>query len=552
MQLHQLGYSNMNELRRFLPHFSIVGKSMIVAVVILVLIGQVFILLPPLLFGLAIDGLAAATSISVYWTLFAIFLLALIKAVFTPLQARYITGIVQKMTLSYSLACTERIFSRNYHIFKSRNVGGVLKRSERGIEGFESFLGFLLILAIPSLISLFIISSYLAFLVGPLAFFALCCAAIIFIAVSNQIIKWRRKYIDQVNDAEDDVAEIYAESFLAAIALRGAGRIAAAIRSLGSVYTFYADRSTSLAFASGVLSASQDFISTLTIIITVSLGAYLISDASYGLTVGDFVVVFTYVSMFMSNVSQIMEVRKRYDQFKADIFEMDQILSQPSDREGLPERRIIPKKLTVEPFQRTTGPKLSLSQKLQFDVGSTVAIVGETGSGKTSFLEILSGLDFMKTGIYLDDVDLSSIGQQALGGAIFYAPQSARFLTGPFEHAVLFDQHLDSSLSRQHIENLQLAKFIDSLPSQVFPTSHFSGGESNRFALIRALTAEQPIIILDEPTSAMDDEIANTVWDYLLTSLQGKLLICSTHDTKVLGRFDQVIEVTKGKIILRN
>ena len=69
-------------------------------------------------------------------------------------------------------------------------------------------------------------------------------------------------------------------------------------------------------------------------------------------------------------------------------------------------------------------------------------------------------------------------------------------------------------------------------------------------ALLRALVAPQPIVILDEPTGELDRLVADRVWDCLFASAEGKLLICATHDTQILDRFDHVLEVTDHEVRL--
>jgi ABC-type lipoprotein export system ATPase subunit len=95
-----------------------------------------------------------------------------------------------------------------------------------------------------------------------------------------------------------------------------------------------------------------------------------------------------------------------------------------------------------------------------------------------------------------------------------------------------------------------LDRFRGLITSESFPVSQLSGGEARRFALLRALVAPQPIVILDEPTGELDRLVADRVWDCLFASAEGKLLICATHDTQILDRFDHVLEVTDQEVRL--
>ncbi|MGB7205501.1 MAG: hypothetical protein WBD37_08520, partial [Anderseniella sp.] len=167
----------MHEIKRLTPHIVAVGLLPFFLVIAFVLLGQVLLLVPPYLVGSTIDNLGGSSQSGVYFSLSLILIFGLVRALLTPIQARFITGFVQRVTLNFSIESTEVVFGKNYDLFKSSNVGGVLKRSERGIEGFESFLGFLLVLAIPASLSLLLIASYLTYLSGPVVLLSLAVAA---------------------------------------------------------------------------------------------------------------------------------------------------------------------------------------------------------------------------------------------------------------------------------------------------------------------------------------------------------------------------------------
>lgn len=538
----------MSEYARLMPHLLSRGPVAPLLVLLLVLLGQVLVLLPPYLVGQTVDRIGSLAETTASIALLAA--VAFLNLFASPFQAKLVTGFVQRATLSFSVECTEKIFTKNYNLFKSANVGGLLKRSERGIEGFESFLGFLLVVAIPACISVLLVSGYLAYLGGWQVVLFLLGAALVFVVVTGRIVRWRRPYLDRVNDAEDELAEVYSETFLAGVSLKASNRIDAARTGLEGVYETYSHASTALSFATGVLAASQGFISTFALIAVIGIGAMAISSGNAAMTAGDFIVMFSYVSIFMSGISQIMEVRKKYDEYQADIAELDRVLRMPVVRQNLSDVRIDACALTLRPFRYEEGPALYLRETLTLRRGETVAVIGKTGSGKTSLLEIMSGVTFLRGTVFLDETDMGTLSEKSAAGSVFYAPQHPRFLAGGFSRAVLFGQDIPPDTIRGHLDALMLDRFRGLITSESFPVSQLSGGEARRFALLRALVAPQPIVILDEPTGELDRLVADRVWDCLFASAEGKLLICATHDTQILDRFDHVLEVTDQEVRL--
>lgn len=118
-----------------MPHIVAVGLLPFCLVIAFVLLEQVLLLVPPYLVGGAIDNLGGTSLSGVFFNLSLILIFGLARALLTPIQARFITGFVQRVTLNFYIESTEIVFGKNYDLFKSSNVGGILKRSERGIKG---------------------------------------------------------------------------------------------------------------------------------------------------------------------------------------------------------------------------------------------------------------------------------------------------------------------------------------------------------------------------------------------------------------------------------
>jgi ABC-type transport system involved in cytochrome bd biosynthesis fused ATPase/permease subunit len=176
-------------------------------------------------------------------------------------------------------------------------------------------------------------------------------------------------------------------------------------------------------------------------------------------------------------------------------------------------------------------------------------VVGETGSGKSSFLELLAGVTTPKGTVLIGGDDVTDVSYRSVTNALFYGPQAARFLSGPFLRAVLFDlvPANASSLPRL-LEHTRLKSVAGLLNAEEFPVSRLSGGERKRLALLRALTYLRPIIVLDEPTGDLDADVASSVWSTIFELTCNHTLICATHDLTKLDQFDQIIRVSGGTV----
>lgn len=163
--------------------------------------------------------------------------------------------------------------------------------------------------------------------------------------------------------------------------------------------------------------------------------------------------------------------------------------------------------------------------------GSYAVLMGRSGSGKTSLLELLCGLRFPSSGaIWIGDREITNLtpGERGIG----YVPQDgALFPTMTVRENIAFAPRIrgesgpDSRAAVQQLaERLGIAGVLDRRPQ------HLSGGERQRVALARALAARPAVLVLDEPLSALDEELREDL-ARLLKEIQRDLKLTTLHVT---------------------
>ncbi len=198
---------------------------------------------------------------------------------------------------------------------------------------------------------------------------------------------------------------------------------------------------------------------------------------------------------------------------------------------------------------------------VEIEDGEFVAIVGASGSGKSTFINLCAGLDTPTAGqIYIRGNSLTDMTPNELaefrGKSIGFVFQSCRlvpYLTA-LENILLpltaADRNFDKYKERLKllVEQLGLADRLHHLPSEL------SGGQQQRVALARALIHYPQILFADEPTGNLDRESADQVLDLMLT-LRADLrqtLIVVTHDEKIAQRADRVLVMDDGVLSIRH
>ncbi len=187
--------------------------------------------------------------------------------------------------------------------------------------------------------------------------------------------------------------------------------------------------------------------------------------------------------------------------------------------------------------------------------GELVAVVGRSGSGKSSLLNLLGALDRADEGtIEVAGVRLDREGDAGLTrfrrhhvGFIFQMFHLLPELSGR-ENVLLAarlggDRRRSETRARELIASLGLAEAADRLPHSI------SGGEQQRFAIARALVNDPDLVLADEPTGNLDLEAAESVLDLLRTIADdGRAVLLVTHDTEATSRADRVIVLRDGQL----
>lgn len=195
---------------------------------------------------------------------------------------------------------------------------------------------------------------------------------------------------------------------------------------------------------------------------------------------------------------------------------------------------------------------------IRFNLGELVAVIGKSGSGKSTFINCLSGIDNPTSGsIRIGDTRLEKLNENQMAdwrgrnlGVVFQFFQLLPTLT-VLENIMLpleITHRLPKKEWRPHarklLEKVGLEEQADKLPAAL------SGGQQQRVAIARALVNDPPLIIADEPTGNLDSAMAEEVFQLFRRLVaEGKTILMVTHDDDFARRVDRTVIIADGQVL---
>ncbi len=195
---------------------------------------------------------------------------------------------------------------------------------------------------------------------------------------------------------------------------------------------------------------------------------------------------------------------------------------------------------------------------LNIGYGEFVAVVGKSGSGKSTMLNMLTGIDHPTSGeVLIDGVAIHTFNESQMAkwrgknlGIVFQFFQLLPTLT-ILENVVLpmdlcgtYTHSERRERARQLLDMVDMADNAHKLPSEI------SGGQQQRVAIARSLANDPPIIVADEPTGNLDSRTANVIFQMFEELVDfGKTFLMVTHDDDLAARATRVVELVDGQIV---
>ena len=302
------------------------------------------------------------------------------------------------------------------------------------------------------------------------------------------------------------------------------------------------------------------FTQQATYLIVVVCGVYLIADGK--LTTGGLIACTIFTGRALSPMSQVASLLTRYHQSRGALASIQRLMHLPVERPA--DKRFVHRPAlrgSIEfknvhfSYPRQTGAALD-GVSFRIAAGERVGIIGRVGSGKTTVEKLILGLYPPASGnVLVDGVELRQFDPAQLRRGIGHVPQDVVLFNGSVrENIVLGAPSADDAAVLRAARIAGVADFVDRLPNGFdLPVGErgeaLSGGQRQAIAIARAELLSPPILVLDEPSSAMDNRSEELFKARLAPQLEGRTLVLITHRASLLALVDRLIVMDQGRVV---
>ncbi|GMF23555.1 unnamed protein product [Phytophthora fragariaefolia] len=441
--------------------------------------------------------------------------------------------------------------SMNYHLTKK--TGKVLRCLDRGSTSTDNIVNVIFFRLLPTFVELVVVSIVFIFsFKEKILSMITVIGVILYVVITAMGTRIRLRFKKQTNEHDNQASEKAVDSLVNFETVKYfCTEDYELTRYMSSIYLYQKSQLSTRGLMNAIVVAQQ-------LIQQTCLGVCLLISARNiyykVMTVGDFVAVTVYITNIFKPLDSLGNIYNTIVQSFVDmenLVELLRIQPEVQDKPGAPTLEASATASTVTfnnvCFKYPSQPAANGLKDVSFTVptGTTVAIVGSTGSGKTTISRLLFRFYDVRSGkISINGQDISSVAQKSLRRSIGIVPQD----TVMFNDTIRYNELIAA------VKVANIYDFIMSLPKQ-FDSQigerglKLSGGEKQRIAIARLVLKNPSVVVLDEATSSLDTVTEQGIHQALNVACEGRTTIIIAHRLSTIRHADNIVVLEKGRIV---
>lgn len=513
-----------------------------------------------LVIGRSVDdmrlGLSAAKIEHYAFVLLGI---AAVSAVFLYLMRQILIGASREIEYDIRNDLFQRLESQPPSFFQRHRTGDIMARSTNDLNAVRQLLGpaimysantvVFIAFALPFMIRISPKLTLLAFLPLP------------FVSILVQYFGARiHTRFERIQAMFSDISAMAEENFSGARLIRAFAQEQAQIEGFEEANREYIRRSLLLVRLMAMLWPTLELVLGISLMITLLVGGR--EAVQHRISVGNFTTYFVYMVQLTWPMIAIGWVTNLVQRGAASVVRINDLMTEKpaiDDATALPELVAAPIAGSIEfrnlSFSYPTGPEVLHDLSLEIPAGSSLAITGPTGSGKSTLVSLIPRLQDASPGeVLIDGRPIREYPLETLRRAIGFVPQETFLFSETIRGNIAFG--VDAASDQQVIDaatTAHIAREIEEFP-RGFQTivgergMTLSGGQKQRTAIARALLRDPRILILDDALASVDTNTEDQILSGLREAMRGRTTILIAHRVSTARNADRIAVIVDGRI----
>ncbi|SPF31930.1 Uncharacterized ABC transporter ATP-binding protein TM_0288 [Candidatus Desulfosporosinus infrequens] len=548
-------------LLRLVKTFMLWRKSFLLAVV-LTLISSTVSLFTPLLLGKAINTFNTKTN-RVDTSLLRVILIALVLCylaswIIDTLTGVLMTKVTQKLVKYIRFQFFSKLQRISLNFYDTRSHGDTMSRITNDVDNISSTIAQTTTQLVASIFS--VTGAFVMMLVlSPILTLVAMVSIPFFLILTKTIASRSRKYFLGQQQKLGALNGVVEENIVGLKMVKAFNRQQNVLADFKSINNELCSYSTKAQIWSGFMMPFMNVINNISFALIACAGGILSIKGM--ITVGVVVSFLTYSKQFGQPLNNIAGMFNNIQSALAGaerVFEIMDEEEESPDKSGLKE--MINPKGEVEfrnvSFSYNTGRPVLRNINFKVNSGEVVALVGETGAGKTTIVNLLTRFYELDQGeILIDNTDITDISRKNLRSCFSVVLQDTCLFTGTIYDNIRYSRPSASGIEVKEAAKLAHAdEFISRLPKGydtivTGSTDNLSQGQRQLLAIARAILCNAPILILDEATSSVDTKTEKEIQQALLLLMNNRTSFLIAHRLSTIRDADKIMVIGNGEIL---
>lgn len=481
----------------------------------------------------------------------------LFELLMRALRGYFVDEAGKKSNLRMSSLLFEKVLGLRMEV-KPQSVGAFSKN----LQQFENIRDFITSFSVTALVDMpFVVVGLLAiwYFAGNMVWIQLFCIALLMIY--TLVIQWPLKNsVEKTFHASAQKNAILVEGLNGLETIKLLGAESQLQRAWEEAESYISKWSVRSRFFSSSVMHIANFVQNMAVVLVIIKGVYMIAAGE--LSQGGLIACVILSRRTISPMTQAINLATRFHRAKTAFRELNRIMALPVERPA--EKKFLHRtrfegaielvNLSFTYPEQTTEALKNIN--LNIKPGERVALVGPIGSGKTTLGKLILGLYQPTQGmVSVDGTDIRQIDPAELRHFIGYVPQDVNLFRGTVRDNIIMGTHdIDDATILNAAEIAGVSEFVKKHPlgydMEVGEQGRgLSGGQRQSIAIARAILLDPPVLVMDEPSSSMDNRTESRLKAKLAEILKQKTLILITHRASLMDLVERIVVVDNSAII---